>query len=352
MTETTLPPIAPASTPAPRPARRKRSARALLWLLLLVLVAAGGGCGWLWLDAQLTQRAQLEQRIAALEDETAQSALHQRELTQSTQHSAATLTDFTQRLDQYDQLAGKLADQVQGGRMRFQLAAAENLLLAANERAQLQHDAYGAALALTLADERLAALAEPRLYTLREAIAQERVALAAVPQADITSAALTLSSLIARAAQLPLHARVPQRVETQIDAVTWEPNAGWDTGWFGRLRANVAQALSSVFAVRRNDGPAPRLLTAEAEAQVYQTLALKLEGARVALLRRDAASFHDLCGSASDWLRDYFRADDPNVLAAQAELERLQATALDAPLPDITHSLALLRSYLETATQQ
>ena len=39
--------------------------------------------------------------------------------------------------------------------------------------------------------QRLAGLSEPRLYKLREELARERSALLALPQPDLTSAALT-----------------------------------------------------------------------------------------------------------------------------------------------------------------
>ena len=89
------------------------------------------------------------------------------------------------------------------------------------------------------------------------------------------------------------------------------------------------------------------MLSAEQETLVVQVLALKLEGARVALLRGDTTSFRDLCESASHWLDTYFQGDDPGVAAAHAELERLQPLDLSPPLPDISRSLGLLRAFMK-----
>ena len=334
--------------PAPAPSRRTRSGLGRVLLLVLLLALAGGG----WavfeflhgtqqeVEALQQKHKQLLVRVATLETANA-------EISQSVSRDTASLAEFGERLDHYDLIAGKLAEELQGGRVRFTLQSVENLLLAANERVQLQHDVKGAAAALDLADQRLAGLSEPRLFKLREELAREREALLALPQPDLTSAALTLSSLIARVPDLPLRTRIPARSLTMEESVTPPPV----TTWTDSLWANVKLALRSVFSVRRSDGPAPRLLPPDQEAIVYQVLSLKLEGVRMAMLRGDATSYRDLCDSAAGWLRQYFRPDDPGVLGATAELERLRAIALEAPTADITHSLSMLRTYLNAPAQ-
>jgi uroporphyrin-3 C-methyltransferase len=251
------------------------------------------------------------------------------------------------RLDEQSQVVSRLNEQYQGGRTRTQMAVVEHLLMTANDRLLLEHDVDGAITALELADQRLGALGEPRLFNVRRAITEERASLRAVPHADLAAAALTFSSLIGRAQRLPLRARVPDHFEARSEHVELAPEAGWA----GRAWASVKEAMSGVFMIRRNRGPAPRLLPADQESLVYQVLALKLEGARLAMLRGDAASFRDLCDSSAAWIRDYFRPDDPGVLAAQAELERLRPLSLNPSLPDITRSLALLRAQMEPSAR-
>ena len=330
-------------TPA-TPSVAARYGAVIASLILLSAVVAGGW--WLW-QMQAAQTAAQRAEIETLQARIAQFDVLQHNLLEDSQRIALQIASFDSRLEGYDEMSGKLAEQLQGGRVRFQLAAVENLLLSANERVQLHHDVRGALTALELAEQRLAALAEPRLFKLREAITAERSALLAVQQPDQTSAALTLSSLLARVPRLPLRARVPERPDIRPAQIVLPADAGWPQ----RVWARALEALSSVFSLRRNEGPAPRLLPPDQEALVYQVLALKLEGARVAMLRNDAASYRDLCDSALAWLGDYFRTDDPQVLAARAELERLKAIQLDPPLPDITRSLLLLRGYLDSAVQ-
>src|SRR3546814_7124251 len=87
--------------------------------------------------------------------------------------------------------------------------------------------------------------------------------------------------------------------------------------------SELRQALASLFTVHRDNGPSPRLLGAEQETLVVQVLALKLEGARAALLRGDTTSFRDLCESASTWLDTSFQNENPGVATAHAELQRM-----------------------------
>lgn len=349
MTDPAETPTALPATPAPEAPRGH--VRWLLALLLLALAAGGGA----WLYARLSglyaAQQELLQRTArdlnALEVQADRLEARQSDLASATQRNTGELAEFASRIDAHDQIVGELKDQLAGGRGRFQLAAVEQLLLLANDRLQLARDVPAAIVAIDEADARLVALKEPRLFAVRQALAQEKAALQAVPLPDYAGAALTLSSLIQRAPRLPLLARVPAHFEARPERAVVADEARW----YQRAAVSVREALSSIFTVRRDAGPSPRLLGAEQEALVVQVLALKLEGARVALLRGDTTSFRDLCESAADWLDTYFQREDPGVAAARAELERLQPLELAPPLPDISRSLALLRAFTKPDAQ-
>lgn len=342
------------SNPAKPETRVSKSAmtrRGLARGALLVLAAAllFGGSAWLYaristgFAVQDETLRRLNRDLNAVEVQADRFEAQQADLLDSVQHSASQISSFAARIDGHDQIVGELKDQLSGGRGRLQLVTVEQLLLLANDRLQLERDVAAAIVAIESADARLVALREPRLFGVRQALAQEKAALQAVPVPDYEGAALTLSSLIARAPRLPLATRVPSHFET---AAARELVAD-DARWYERARAAIVEALRGIFTVRRDTGPSPQLLDVEQEALVAQVLALKLEGARIALLRGDTVSFRDLCESASTWLDFYFRDDDPGVASAKAELERLQPLDLTPPLPDISRSLALLREFLQ-----
>jgi uroporphyrin-3 C-methyltransferase len=335
--------------PGPAPDAPRSYAR---WLLILVIAALfAGGCAWLYARVSSLYAAQDEllrrtsRDLNTLEVQADRLESRQADLAAAAQRAAGDLAEFSNRIDANDQLVGQIKEQVVGGRGHFQIAAVEQLLLLANDRLQLARDVPAAIVAIDEADARLVALKEPRLFPVRQALAQEKAALQAVPLPDYAGAALTLSSLIQRAPRLPLVARVPTRFEAAPERVLLPEPARW----YERVWASVREALASVFSVRRDTGPSPRLLGAEQETLVVQVLALKLEGARVALLRGDTTSFRDLCESSANWLDTYFQRDDPGVAAARAELERLRPIDLTPPLPDISRSLNLLRAFMRPA---
>ena len=332
---------------SPEPRSRWRRALPLLALLALGLACWQAGVLVRSFQDNSDQVHGLVRDLNALEVQTSKLDVRQSDLAETSRRNSLEIAAFGDRFEEQNQLLARLNEQYQGGRTRLQMALIEHLLLTANEQLQLQRDVDTAATALDLADQRLGSLGEPRLFNVRRVLADERAALRAAPHVDYAAAALTFSSLIARVPRLPLRARVPDHFEARPEHVDVAP----DTGWAGHAWASVKEAMTGVFLVRRNRGPAPRLLAPDQEALVYQILSLKLEGARLAMLRGDAASYRDLCESAAAWVRDYFRPDDPGVLAAQAELERLRPLQLNPQLPDISRSLTLLRAQMEPAAR-
>jgi uncharacterized protein HemX len=328
-------------------APRRRYWLWLVSLLVLALVAWQIGVLVHTIRDNNQQLGGLVRGLNEVEVENNKLEGRQSDIIDASHNNSLEVASLNKRLDEQSQIVSRLNDQYEGGRTRTQMSVVEHLLMTANDRLLLERDVDGAATALDLADQRLGALGEPRLFAVRRAISDERLALRAVPHVDRAAAALTFSSLITRVPRLPLRARVPDHFEARVEHAEVAPMSGWAT----KAWASVKEAMTGVFNVRRNNGPAPRLLPPDQESLVYQVLMLKLEGARLALLRGDATSFRDLCDSAGAWIKDYFRPDDPGVLAAQAELERLRPLQLNAPLPDISRSLMLLRGQMEPSVR-
>ena len=326
---------------------------ALAALLLLVLLAALSYGGWrFWRmhhDAQDAQLQRLSQGLADTRGELEQLRHSQADQASTLHQSAEDLARLQGRADDTGQALSHLSADVKGGRTRTRLFAVEELLLFANDRVQLAHDARGAAVALELAQERLNGMAEPGLFEVRKAVADERAALLVVPQADREAAALSLAGLIDRAKDLPLrslptHPAAPASAGTPAAHAAQAAKSG---GWLERGWDSLRTLLSAVFIVHRSDRPVDRLLPPEQETLVLNLFALKLESARAAALLDDTASYHSALDSALQWLADYYRIDDPAVVAAHDELQRLRGLDLSPPLPDVSHSLKLLRAYLD-----
>ena len=316
--------------PAPRP-EKKSGARPWLVLLLAVLLALLGWRAYQWQLRSGHEGAARAELLARLQSEVA--ALRQQSVTQNQMQTelSASVTH--------------LSGIVEGGRSRVQLAAVEQLLLLANDRLLLARDVEGALRALSLADQRLAALKDPRFYPVREALAQEQAALAALPAADAAGVTLALAQIMRNAVRFPLRARMPERFEPAPQ----ETILPADDTLVQRVWGATRTALSAIFTLRRSEGPALRLLAPEEEVLAARILQLKLEGARLALLSGDGAAVRDLTRSAAEWLRSYYNDSDPAVRAALTELDRVAQLDLNPTPPDISRSLTLLRAHLDVA---
>ncbi len=327
----------PRSTTTTGPAAQRGGAWPWLLLLLLVVGAgAGGWYSWPWVRAQYEQVQGERGMLKSMSTDVAALKQQARKLAEEQSKLGARLEGDELRL-------GDMAQSLDSGRIGLQLAAIEQLLLVANDQLSLANDARTARRALDEADRRLARLDNPVLLPVREALARERSALAAMPDLDRAGTALALGELIRKAPQWALRARSAERYTAQVEGRQIEPAEGW----VGRIWASVSNALAGMFTVRRSQGPAPRLLPPGEEALVAQALLLKLEGARLATLAGDVASVRDLCASAGEWLQEYYNEADPAVAGARRQLAELVKASNPVAPPDITGSLAKLRQFMD-----
>lgn len=226
------------------------------------------------------------------------------------------------------------------GNVDFALAEVEYLLILAEQRLVLMQDADTAAAALESAQRRLQSLDAPGLDSVRAQVAVDLLRLRNVPRIDFNAWYRDLGMLAARVERMPL------RAETAAPAP--EESASVPQGWRGILHSMWLEVRRLVVITPRREGldplPGDRVL-------LGQSLQLRIETARVALLRRDGAAVHEAAGAALDWLTRWF---DPTHHDVRAVREKLQALAsLDpAPtLPEVNSSLETLRALVhERAT--
>ena len=343
------PPPLPHTSPRPSRAADGR-ARTLATLALLVGLGAAAAGGWNYLYPNVQPpdlspvQSSLDTAGAALRDaqssmnrldtELAEMRTHVEELASSQESTARelnTLRDQTfETAESMQQLT--LGDSAASG--SWLRSEVEHLMQSANIALQLNHDPATALSALEAADDRLARLDDPALTPARAQLASEIAALRALPQPDLSGAALELGSLAARVEELPVAGTVPSPGTETAPAT---PQSAWR-----RALARVGAALKSMVTVQRTSGveftPLP-----EERYYLYRTLELELEAARLALLRGDSANYTQSVEAAERALQTRFDADDPGVRGALETLTRLQGIELVPEWPDISGSLAELR---------
>ena len=321
---------------------------ALLALGLSIGLAAAAYFSWHQIQRVSTSldgiETRLDQRLQPL-----RSALNDIERTLQDQRRQLD-TRFQSLTGEQERVArrvGVLASLVGRSEQGWTLAEVEYLLRIASQRLQLQRDTGTARVALEAADARLRDLADPHFLVVREQIAKELEALAAVPAVDRDGISATLVALMERIDTLPVAGSDYQPV-VPADTAEKETTDTTVQDW-RELPALLWSVVSDLFRFREHEQQVKPMLPPEREYFLRENLRLQLSAARLALLRDDSSQYRQALETSAGWLEDYF-ARDEQVSGMQAQLEKLASVAITPELPDVSAALRLLRRQLKLAT--
>ncbi|MGI9212206.1 MAG: uroporphyrinogen-III C-methyltransferase [Methylococcaceae bacterium] len=348
-------PTEPSTPQVVEPPRRKSGGGA--WIgygLLLVSVALAGG-GWFILQelrskqeglgGQLSNRDQqileVSRQVNTLQSELA--ALHTQLVNFQSGASgddarfermlADQSTQFTERLDhtqtELTLSINHIQHQLNKSRGDLMVADAEYLLSVANQKLHLIGDLKAVLAAMEAADQRLFDSGDPAVFKVREALADEIATLRSIDAPDIVGLSTRILILTRQAGSLPLflpHAEMDKPVTPEA-----EPTP-------------LGSVIKDLVAVRRTDRPVKAILSPEQAEALREVLQLRLEAIRTALLRTDEVLYQESLTAVIDWLKEHFDTSQNTTRDFLAELDKLKNIPIRAPLPDISHSLSLLRN--------
>ncbi len=255
------------------------------------------------------------------------------------------LTDRLQRLDTLQARLGtvetgmaELRGVSSGLRDSWLLAEAEYYMQIANAQLQLADNPKLATLALQLADEKVAQLADPALTGVRRTLADELRALDSIERPDIEGISLALSSLASVVDSLPLNTEIdtPGEPEVEVDPEL----TGMD-----RMIASLRKTASEIVSVRRSDETVRPLIAPKAQYFLRANLNLQFQAARIALLRGEQAIFDQCLDEAAGWLNSYYDAESAPVRSALQTIGEIRQSVAPVARPDLSESLRLLREY-------
>lgn len=232
------------------------------------------------------------------------------------------LLGLGERVRHVEDAIAHLAEQRLSGRDALALNEAEFLLVQAQERLALFHDADAALAAYRLADSALAAAEDPAFAPVRRTIGAEREALEAARPADLRA---TFDALDRLRAGLPALAAMPAA-----------PNAETPSRW----RAFVDQFVR----ISHSDANDAAHEPAFARALV----ALDLRDAQAALLGGDEARYKAALGRARAGIAAAPDAQAASVKNALADIDRLAAAPFAPALPELGSALRELRNLRTT----
>ncbi|WP_407275964.1 uroporphyrinogen-III C-methyltransferase [Halothiobacillus sp. DCM-1] len=340
----TLIPDNPAETPADSPASGQGEQRPVperrayaYWLLTLFVVFSGSlisvsWYGWMLfqtnssrihdlLDGQQRQQTQLQQ--VQQEDHQALTALRAQIMeNQSTEQTRLhALQDQAgqsqQRLSALETQLARLQDQLNRGTLAWQIEDINTLLAHAQEQLSIAHNPTSTAAALTLADQRLAALARPQVIPVRAAISEVLQQLQRADAFDAVGASLALRRAADTVNDWPL---TGQAKAAEPAAPSTEPasdNAPWYVRWPRAAWQPVADWFSQQFILTREGTPFGQ----SARHQTDQEMRLWLTAVREAMMARDHRALTAALTQAIEWLDQHYDPHDATVLAAKTQLQ-------------------------------
>jgi len=334
--------------------------------LLLVLILVGAGVFLLQelrskqeglgsgLDKGDKQMQELFHQISGLQGELA--ALHSQFATLQSQVATEDSkferaigeqgASFGQKLDAAKSELGQSIEHIQRQmnktRGDLMVADAEYLLSIANQKLHLIGDVKAVLAAMEAADQRLHDSGDPGVFKVREVLAGEINQLKGIQPPDIVGISAKLLTLEAKVPEIPLFLPHSDRAKEHHEQPKVPEPAAEGEG--GGLLDSTLKDLKGLVTVRHTDRPVQAILLPEQVEALRQTLLLKLEMARISLLRGDDALYKSNLESAYSWLHEHFDHDAAMTQGVAEEMKSLQAMPIRVPFPDISQSLAMLRN--------
>ena len=216
-------------------------------------------------------------------------------------------------------------------------AQAEYFLGIANTELTLRASRSNAMAALELADQRLLETGSPAYASVRELIAGELLALRGIEIPDIEGLSFSLSRLTASIDELPMRVPVADSVGSPQAESSAEPG-------LARLWQSLKNALAGMIRIERREPTDAYTLSREQQVLVRRQLELELTLGRLGLVRTMPDLFAGSLVSARRLLEQHFDTEQAPVEGAMALLEDMLAVDIAPSYPDISGSLAQLRS--------
>ncbi len=327
----------------------------LAWAALTIAIVAmafSGWSGWQWwrassagaeLDArQASTLDELAGRLVTLEGESAALARSARAIerrladAESVDRSVREeVLGLGERARLIEDSVARIADRRLSGTVQLRLNEAEFLLRMGAERLKLFDDATGAVQAFRLADAELAALDDPQFAGVRQAVAAEIAALAAVPAVDRATTLARLDVIADRIATLPTRADLVRRASPTVPA---------DAGWTARALAVLGQFVR----IQRIEGSPDAALAALDAQSARAALAVEFAAAKSALITDQPEAYRAAIDRARALVGAAFAESDPDVQSTLATLAELSAAPVDPVWPEVGQALAQLRNLRAT----
>ncbi|NLS13660.1 heme biosynthesis operon protein HemX [Vibrio sp. SM6] len=329
----------------------RKAKRAVKFSVAAVIVALllGGGAFYHLINAQqqaqselaavraqlMTSEQSLAEQLQQTEDATLKTAKT------AAEHAQVTLAQQQKSIESLQ----RTIQELQGRRPNdWLLAEADYLVKLAGRKLFLEHDIESATLLMESADQRLAALNDPSLVSVRQALANDITKLRTLPIIDRDGIVLRLTSLQQEVAKLPLASAILPNAQPQPDTAVTDDVSNW--------RNNLVNSLKSFsehfITYRTREGSAVPLLAPQQHFYLQENLKSKLETAIKAVYDEKPKQYQAALATALTWSKTYFNQDAHSVKQFIAALTQLEQVNIDIEYPKALPSQAALADLIRT----
>ncbi len=313
----------------------RQGALALLCAALALIAAALAG----WRAHELGRAlddAQQRAELAGHGREQLAAELARLQAAQASPDVLGRLEPLPPRVDALETRLGRIEARLEAPERALARAEAAHLVELAHHRLTLEHDVAGATELYAAADARLASRSDAAALRIRAQLAHDLAALRATPVPDLRTISARLAAAEVAARDVPMLGA--------IQAQYLPPGSAREaTGGGARAWHKFTSSLQDLVSVRRVSDASVRLVSLEEIGLRRRHLQTLLFAARLAALRADSVDYAASLGDAREWLARFCDPKDARTRDLNAQLTALAASAVSAPLPDVSGSLRMLR---------
>lgn len=251
-----------------------------------------------------------------------------------------------EQIDKKLETALESVDQKMGATSEdWKMAEVEYLLRLANQRTILDTDITGARKLLISADNILKEAEILTAFEVRQAIAEDLVKLESVESVDHEGIYASLTAIYRLIETLQQKRQIFTEPEV-VAETSGEEQLSWSDR-FSSIGSKIWGNVSRLIDFRRNDAPVKPMMPPEEEYYLKQNLRLKIELARIALLRGNQLMYDQSIQESRDWIEQYFDAEHTTTLTSLTHLEELSKVTVAVQGSDVSDSLRAIRKYME-----
>lgn len=325
-------PAAPEIKPnhPPHPPRPRGWSPAQLIAALALVIGVLTAAALILFYGQVTSG--LKEVMTSLQAQTAQSQMQNQQLSDAIAEVQAQTQQQKIALTNLQQLST-------GNVAIWRFAEAKYLVQLANYHLTFTRDVPAALALLETAEQRIASLNDPTLLHIRQLVANNIVALQAVPKIDLAGLLTRITALQIETARLPSIGLPPQQQPAEED----QP-ANLARSPLRKAIHDSWETLQKIVVIRRQDQQIEPLLSPEQQTYLQQNLQLILQQAQWAALRGQEDVYLSSLIQAEKWVQHYFAGNLPATQAFINAIGQLKKINVQPALPDLAP--------LATAVQQ